>query len=118
MRHIRRMLNEYPEFCSFSLSKQADHLIMYDDCWNNGYLLEKVSAVSLTKSAYHWGNGLISTPEFTPALLKKLMNNFNRQMLINYILRIFTHPAATLRFIRLILENQSNIISHFFTRHK
>jgi hypothetical protein len=58
------------------------------------------------REATHFlGKGLIHTQEFTPDLLRTLLEQFNRGLIANMIMSAFLHPRKLmLKYVRLCLK--------------
>jgi len=113
-----RLLNsKYGVFTSFSYCMPIKGTKIYEECLQGKYLTEEITAVSLTQSAYLWGKGKIKTPEFTPELLKNIMQSYNKEMLYNYFLFGLRNPLGGLRLIKIALKNSKHVLNHFFKIH-
>jgi hypothetical protein len=64
-----------------------------------------IDATGVLEATHFLGKGLIHTPEFTPDLLRGLLEQFNRWLIANMLLSAFLHPRKLLgKYIKLCLK--------------
>jgi radical SAM superfamily enzyme YgiQ (UPF0313 family) len=85
---------------------------MYEICRKKGYLTHNVTPARLACSASSRGQGLISTPEFTPDRIAALMAEFNTKIFRARLAQLAKHPVTALRTARLALRTWPHLLRY------
>jgi anaerobic magnesium-protoporphyrin IX monomethyl ester cyclase len=103
---LNKKYDVYP-FINFAIPIKGTE--MYDECVKNGFLTEEITPKSLVESASFRGSGKIITSEFTPESLSGLMEEFNKHIFRNSLIKGIRNPLMGFRFAKSALRN----FSHF-----
>jgi hypothetical protein len=77
---------------------------MHDVCVNKKYLTQTIDASSLVRSASFRGQGLITTPHFSPEYLSKTLRKFNKAIFVQAFIGLLIHPSRAIRAIGIALR--------------
>jgi phosphonoacetaldehyde methylase len=80
---------------------------MYEEVVRDGLfdVDRPIDATGVLEATHFLGKGLIHTSEFTPDLLRTLLEQFNRGLIANMVLSAFLHPRKLMgKYVRLCLK--------------